>query len=368
MKRIRGSKLRPDHDGGRRIGVLRVGSIGDQVIAIPVFRALRRRHPHDFLSLMSNVPAGGNPKLVGPADILPPDLFDEICAYPALTSWRNVAEIIQLFRRLRLNRLYYLMPRRTSAQLWRDQVALRLLVPEVIGLNHVASEPRQPLGDHGLYEHEADRLARAIGLAEGRAERGPENLSLGLTAQERASIRLTAGRNGGDAVVVSVGTKCDVKHWGEAKWRRLIERLGTCSELGRLFLLGSADEHAESEALRAAWPRESINLCGKLSARQSAALMSECALFVGHDSGPMHLAAAVGIPLVAIFSSRAMPGVWYPLSDDTRVHYTIIDCMGCGLDRCPDRQKACITAIGVEAVYSSCRELLARFVREGTAS
>ncbi len=346
--------------GGRRIGVLRIGSIGDHVVTIPIYRAIRRQHPDDFLGLISNIPASGNPKLVGPAAILPPDLFDDICAYPALTGWRNVAEIICLFRRLRLDRLYYLMPMRTSVQLWRDRLALGLLVPQVVGLNKVAVEPRRQVGDGPLYEHEADRLARAIGLPAGRAQREPENLSLGLTMEERASIRLATGRRSGGAVVVSVGTKCEVKHWGATKWRRLIEQLGTLSDLGRLYLIGSADEHAESEALRGIWPREAINLCGKLSTRQSAALMAECSLFVGHDSGPMHLAAAVGIPVVAIFSSRALPGVWYPLGDGARVHYTAIDCMGCGLERCLDRHKACIEAIAVEEVYASCCELLSR--------
>jgi heptosyltransferase-3 len=368
MNGKQGSKIRLGLEGGRRIGVLRVGSIGDHVIAIPVYRALRERHANDTLCLMSNIPVNGNHKLVGPAAILPPDLFQSIYAYPALTGWRNVAEIVHLFRHLRLDRLYYVMPKRTPAQLWRDRIALGLLVRQVVGLNRAAIEPRWPVGDRGLYEHEADRLARAIGLPAGRAQRDPESLSLGLTAQERASIRLAAGRRSGGAVVASVGTKCEVKHWGAAKWRQLIEGLGTFGELGRLFLIGSGDEHDESEALRAVWPREAVNLCGKLSTRQSAALMAECSLFVGHDSGPMHLAAAVGIPVVAIFSSRALPGVWYPLSDSARVHYTPIDCMGCGLERCIDRRKACIEAISVEAVLASCRELLVRCTRDGTAS
>jgi ADP-heptose:LPS heptosyltransferase len=339
----------------RRIGVLRIGSIGDHVIALPIYRHLRALHASDSLTLITNVPASGNPKVVGPASILPPNLFDDSQSYPLLSGWRNAIAVMRLFRRLRLDRLYYLMPRRTSAQFRRDSIALRLLVRELVGLNAAATEAIRPVGSTGLYEHEADRLARAIGLA--AADRALHSLSLDLTAEERSSARKLAGLARG-AVVISVGTKCDVNHWGRDNWRQLIARLGRLTSIEQLFLVGSADEYAECDELRASWPRDSANFCGRLSPRQSAALMAESKLFVGHDSGPMHLASAVGVPVVAIFSSRNLPGTWYPLNPRSRIHFTVIDCMGCGRLRCEDLHKACINAVNVEDVYASCREML----------
>ena len=86
--------------------------------------------------------------------------------------------------------------------------------------------------------------------------------------------------------------------------------------------------------------------------------MASAKLFVGHDSGPMHMAAAVGVPIVAIFSSRSLPGQWFPLTERSRTHYTVIDCMGCGRERCDDLRKACIERISVDEVFASCVAML----------
>src|SRR3990167_5361090 len=64
-----------------------------------------------------------------------------------------------------------------------------------------------------------------------------------------------------------------------------------------------------------------INLCGKLSVRETAAVIECAQLFIGHDSGPMHLASAVKTPSVAIFSRHAKPGCWYPLGQHHKVLY-----------------------------------------------
>ena len=337
-----------------------MGSIGDHLIALPVYRAIRAQHAESPLVLISNVPASGNPKLVGPAGILPPTLFDDIRAYPALSGWRNFGQVIRLFRDLGLTHLYYLMPKRTQVQFIRDSLVLPLLAGRIIGLNRAATEPVRPLGE-GLYEHEADRLARAVGL--GQANRSVAALSLEPTETELARIRSHVG-NARGTVVMSVGTKCEVKHWGADNWRQLTERLGSLPGLEKLILVGSADEYQECEQIRTIWPRQAVNLCGQLSARESAALMAASELFIGHDSGPMHLAAAANVPLVAIFSSRAPRGMWFPLSARHRVHYTEIDCMGCGLERCVTRQKACIAAISVDEVFESCWSLLQQVRRQ----
>ena len=72
--------------------------------------------------------------------------------------------------------------------------------------------------------------------------------------------------------------------------------------------------------LCAAWGPRSHNLAGRLSVFGSASVLSQCATFIGNDSGPTHLAAMVGIPCVAIFSARNAPGQWEPLGEHHVVH------------------------------------------------
>jgi len=93
-----------------------------------------------------------------------------------------------------------------------------------------------------------------------------------------------------------------------------------------------------------------VNLCGQVSVRESAALLAHARLYLGHDSGPMHLAAAVGTPCVAVFSSRNLPGEWFPYGTQHRMLYQAIWCQGCGLEVCIERNKACIRSITVDQV------------------
>jgi len=105
------------------------------------------------------------------------------------------------------------------------------------------------------------------------------------------------------------------------------------------------------------------NAAGALGIRSSLAAMKHCELFIGNDTGTMHMAAAVGLPCVAIFSSRERPGLWYPLGEGHRVFRSAIDCEGCGLVECLELGNECLKRISVEEVLSACRELLAHNVR-----
>ena len=102
-------------------------------------------------------------------------------------------------------------------------------------------------------------------------------------------------------IVASVGTKSPLKDWGVENWRRLLAELGRDFSDHGLVLLGSPDESERSDELAQAWLGPRANLCGATSPRVSAAILAEARLFVGHDSGPMHLAAALGVRVFAIF-------------------------------------------------------------------
>jgi len=101
-----------------------------------------------------------------------------------------------------------------------------------------------------------------------------------------------------------------------------------------------------------------VNLCGQLTPRQSAAAFARARVFIGHDSGPMHLAAAVQTPCVAIFAARNKPRVWFPYGRQHRVIYHQTECWGCGLETCVVERKRCLTSIGVEEVLGEVRAVL----------
>jgi ADP-heptose:LPS heptosyltransferase len=82
-------------------------------------------------------------------------------------------------------------------------------------------------------------------------------------------------------------------------------------------------------------------------------------MLASHDSGPMHLAAAVGTPSMAVFSARAKPGIWFPRGVGNRILHRDVSCGGCGLEVCTVERKRCITEIGVDEAVVACEAILA---------
>jgi ADP-heptose:LPS heptosyltransferase len=228
------------------------------------------------------------------------------------------------------------------------------------------------MGDGNL-EPEAARLVRCIGeLAAGGDIADPGRLrdaaswDLHLSDAERARaqqvIAEIAGENAlyAEAIAVSVGTKVQAKDWGRENWRSLLERMAAEAPGQALLLLGAAQESEASEFAAEGWTANGggliVNLCGRLTPRESAAAIARTRLFVGHDSGPMHLAAAVGTPVVAIFAARNIPRQWFPFGKQHRVVYHRVECWGCGLETCIEQQKKCLMSITVDEVMGVVKE------------
>jgi ADP-heptose:LPS heptosyltransferase len=83
-----------------------------------------------------------------------------------------------------------------------------------------------------------------------------------------------------------------------------------------------------------------------------------CRLFLGNDTSTMHMAAAVGLPCVAIYSSRERPDIWYPKGIGHKIFRTTIDCEGFGLIECLERGNECINKVSTDEMLSACREIL----------
>ena len=125
-----------------------------------------------------------------------------------------------------------------------------------------------------------------------------------------------------------------------------------------LILFGVQDEWSRSDRLMARWRGPKANLCGVTSPRVSAAALRSASLMVCHDSGPMHLAATVGVPCVAIFSARGRPGEWYPRGDHNSILYHQTPCWNCRLVTCTENKKACILSITVDEVFKAVQQKL----------
>lgn len=131
----------------------------------------------------------------------------------------------------------------------------------------------------------------------------------------------------------------------------------------RVAVLGSPRERGLFESARQLFGPECIDLVGKSSIRVTMALLRRASIFVGNDSGIMHLAAAAAIPLVALFGPQS-PLKFGPWSERAKIVYRKFPCSPCRqkffteCEPSPRMKPACIEAITVDEVASACREIL----------
>jgi heptosyltransferase-3 len=341
-----------------RILIFRTGSIGDTIIALPALRLLKRHYKNSSFHLLTNFPITNTGKECPLSLVLDgAGIVDEYIEYPAKKI--NFDVLLRLRAKIRTIKpdvLVYLMPVRTKQQLIRDWFFFKLCgIQKIIGLKlSINYQTRFSDSKSDLWEHESHRLGRLINVLGQIDFDDSASWRLSLSDQEKKEARQALhGIINKPFLAFSIGTKIDTKDWGEDRWLELTQRL-SATQLGYgLVLIGSHDEFDRCDRVAQQWRGPVLNLCGKLSPRVSAAVLGEARLLVGHDSGPMHLAAAVGTPVIAIFSAQNKPGEWYPWGEKHKVMYNWTDCFGCRLQTCVEKQKMCIRGISVESVFKA---------------
>ncbi len=147
----------------------------------------------------------------------------------------------------------------------------------------------------------------------------------------------------------------EFKAWPPERFAQLSDRLVTQGV--RTVLIGAAREEARARAVQRQARHPIVSLVGRTKLLDLAALMQRCAVFVGNDAGPMHLAAAVGCPVVGLFGPTD-PAVWGPRGKSTAVVYKGLDCRACFHPGCFRGEESCMKLIGVDEVYEKVRPFL----------
>lgn len=344
----------------RRVLIYRLGSLGDIIVALPALKLVARAFPEAERWVLTNFSV--STKAAPMAAVLEgTGLVQGYIEYPLrLRSPRAMLALRRRLRALNADTLIYLAEPRGRVRAMRDAAFFRACgIRHLVGAPYTVAQQHPLAGPDGHYEYEGARLARCIAALGDAHIDDPASYDLALHPNENESaVAALVPLGARPLIAVSVGTKFSANDWEDVRWRPLLARLAAHYPEHGLVLLGSADEHERCESLRADWGARALNLCGALSVRESAAVMLRCQVFIGHDSGPMHLAAAVGTPCVAIFSSHNLPGVWFPQGKKHHVLYRRMACEGCRLNVCIEKQKACIRSITVDEVEHAVVDLI----------
>lgn len=288
-------------DGARRILLIKPSSLGDVVHALPVAATLHRRYPNTRLDWLVEEEAAdivrGHPaisevvvsgrrrwlrQLRGARGI--GVTLGEIVRFVADLRRRRYDAVLDL-QGLFKSALYVMA---TRAPIRVGFAEGREGSPWV--LTHRIPAPPQPV-------HAVDRylaLAAAVGATEPVRE-----AQIALTPQARSVAESMLEGYGRPRVVLHPAARWRTKLWEEGRWRELAASLLT--EGVGVFITGGQEDGAMAAEISAGLNPAPVSLAGRLSLKELAAVLSLADLLVSVDSGPMHMAAAMGTPVVALF-------------------------------------------------------------------
>ena len=197
----------------------------------------------------------------------------------------------------------------------------------------------------GWIDSLADESFIALNVSEAGRRRAEQFLAQSGVRPNSLRIAIGAGASYGSA-------KC----WPPSRFAELANRLQAGSDAD-VILFGTAGEAAVTRAICSELRRPAVDLTEKTSIADLPALLSQCHLFIGNDSGAMHVAAGVGLPVVAVFGPTDPCGT-APVTPRCTVVQQKPYCSPCFLRHCPTDHR-CMRAITAEMVEAAVKPWLA---------
>lgn len=340
----------------QKILIRGVNWIGDAVLTTPAIKAVREAFPNAHISLLVKPRVAeifrGNPDIN--EIILYEDRFNSITgkfklAQMLRTRGFNTAILLQnAFDAALITSLSRIPERIGYRRDWR-----RILLTKAVPVK------KDVLKQHHVYYYlnllkeslniESRNIEPFIYLNTGEIHESKILLNQPLNpTSETLLIGINPGATYGSA-----------KRWMPERFAELIHRIVT--ELNaRVVLFGTKSEVEIAKEIipHVLFPASHLlNMIGKTSLRQLAALISECDVLITNDSGPMHIASALLVPIIAIFGStdKAITG---PFGEGHKIISKDISCSPCLQRECPEGNLKCMTDISTKDVFNTVKEIL----------
>ncbi|MCL6622642.1 MAG: lipopolysaccharide heptosyltransferase I [Syntrophobacterales bacterium] len=332
--------------GTPRLLLIKLSSFGDVIHALPTLEALREAYPRAVITwLVEEVFApllSGHPAL------------DRVWVVPRVRpgrpgAFRDVHRLLTMARQLRQERFDAVLDLQglLKSALWTALAPS----PRKVGYDGTRELSYLPLTERlPPYDPEAHAVRRYLEVARHLgATPGEPRFRLGHLVQEPRGL----GEKGGPLVVLHPGARWPSKLWPVEHWAALAAALG--HEGFRVALTGSDADRGLTQAIASRVGDEVLDLAGRTDLGELAWVLQRARLMVSVDTGPMHLAAALGTPVVALFGPTA-PWRTGPFGPGHEVVRLGLPCSPCLKRRCPEPR--CLAELPVARVLLGVRKLL----------
>jgi predicted lipopolysaccharide heptosyltransferase III len=344
-----------------RVLLVRLREIGDVVFTTPVVRALRQRYPDAHISYVVEPHAApvvrGNPHI------------DDLIIAPRIRGLRGLAADIRLGRSLRAKRFdlaidFHGGPR-AALLTWLSSARERVGY-EVVGRSWIytrrVARPRALRARHSV-ENQSDLLT-AIGI--GALDRIAHPVEMAVERQAAAEVqeRLSAAGVGvGERlVVIHISAGNPFRRWPVDHFIALAAAIARQPQMRVILTSGPSEQEAAARVVDAARAvlgaalADRIVSCGEFSLDQLRALVDRAALYIGGDSGPLHIAATSRVPIVGLYGPT-LPARSAPWRDPSiplaSVEPNPLPCRPCDQRVCAPGDFRCLTSIGPEQVLAA---------------
>jgi heptosyltransferase-1 len=339
-------------DAGR-ICVIKPSALGDVVQSLPLLPILRKRFPSARISwVISRALA---PLLEGHPDL------DELIIFERRGTWKDWRRLLTQLRNAEFDLVFDLQGLfRTGIMMLATRARLRVGLETARegaqwGWHFAVPETGLDVAPHVRYRH----VAEALGLPEYSHEANLPVSSADADWAQRELARLK-----GPALAIHPGARWQTKRWPPERFAAV-----ACKAIRRYGLapvvLGTSDEEAVAaqvqHTIRGLLPTvELTNLAGRTTLKQLAAVLKQAQVLLTNDSGPMQMAAALGTPVVGVFTCTS-PAISGPPGAQHELVATGVSCAASYRKKCPYRGRkhlACMEELDVERVWSSFGRLM----------
>jgi heptosyltransferase-2 len=331
--------------------------VGDAIMALPALQAVRKRFPQAEIAILA---------LPYVADIYRGQgVADELIGYDRQGQHAGIQGKEQLAAELKAkNFAAALLLQNAFDAAW---IAWRAGIPERIGYDRDArgllltNAIRVPRAGE-IPAHETFYYLELVKRA-GWIDALPDVSEISLLVTDQQSLRAEeklqsfGARRGAVRVAVGAGASYgSAKCWPPERFAVAINRL-LSERKAEIILFGTPAEAAVSAAIQAGLDQTALDLTGKTEIAELPALLSRCTVFLGNDSGAMHVAAAMGLPVVAVFGPTDPCGT-APVTPRCAIVQEKPYCSPCFLRKCPTDHR-CMTAIAPQRVSDGVLRALA---------
>jgi len=332
--------------------IVRTDRIGDVILTTPAVVALRQAYPKACITIMVT-PAtreivDGNPNL---DEVI---VYEQKGAHKGFSGyWKFIAELRE--RKFDLAIIYHTKKR-------FNLICFLAGIPNRVGfqnnkfgflLTHKIKDTR-PLGDKHEYEYCLEVLKHLGVDARARELFFPLHQDSEIWVENFLRQNDLRGRDSQKLIAVHPGASCISKRWLPERFAELIEKLFWHYD-AQIILVGGPETKSISDAIKSKVKASILDVTGQTTVSQLASLLKRCHLLISNDSGPVHVAVAVGTPVISIFGRNQAglsPTRWRPLGPKDIVLHREVGCEVCLAHNCQIEFK-CLWAITADDVLEA---------------